>query len=414
MLAPNKYRRNIFQFIDESVKVRQQRYPSDCPFAKGICWKWFADFRWQFYDVLTSNFIEDEFQQKSNRVNLRRSPIRLPNVIYFSNMEQVNKKTKFSRKIEREETKEQYPQANHETANMTGQHGFTQGYNQMLSSVSSRVITHTSAVQPVVQSYNPVLSNGSNTSTYTNGNLGSLNSAFSAVRPHSSNTNIQTVTQSYNPVMPNNNITNINGNLGSFNSPFRPVIPHSNNTNIQTFTSNYNPLMPNGSTNTTHTNSNLGNLSSPFMPVNPGFGTVPHNTNRLTHFGVNPSSNHMGTSTMTNNNQTGLTMHNTSPLYHTRGQLPVGHTPPRLQNGGMNSNYGASLIGGASSQTNSSSPVASSGRRKQARRANALSPTSKSACKNLISLLYIQYILYTVYCIQVLTYCYTNTVIYYQ
>ena len=189
----------ILNFVDDCAKVRRQTYPSDCPLANGVHWKWFADYRWQFYDVETSNYIEDAFQNKRSKVSLRRSPIRIPNTIYFSSMQQVNKTTKFRRKIERIETKDQYPQANYETTNMNGQHGLSQGSNSISPSVSTTVITHsnlTSPISPNTRTPNPLAPTSAGTSVSRNSimqtGLGTRNSPFHPVRP--------TVNSSTNPI----------------------------------------------------------------------------------------------------------------------------------------------------------------------------------------------------------------------
>ena len=72
---------------------------------------WWSDFRWEFYDVATMMYIEDEFQKKSQFVDLSLSPLLIPNYIDFTQMVQINKNTQKSRQIQRHKMTEQYPQA---------------------------------------------------------------------------------------------------------------------------------------------------------------------------------------------------------------------------------------------------------------------------------------------------------------
>lgn len=163
----------ILESAVEVFKVRRHPYPNTCPFAKGVYWKWWTDVNWQLYDVPTSNYIEDEFQKKSRKTNLRRSPIRIPNFINFSSMEQINKRTKYSRKIQREETKDQFPVANYERTNIPGQCGtdVKHSYNPMQPSTSAIRLSN-SAIQPGVGTstsiFNPSV--GSNAMSHSNGN----------------------------------------------------------------------------------------------------------------------------------------------------------------------------------------------------------------------------------------------------
>ncbi len=344
------------------MKVRQQRYSSDCPFAKGVYWKWFSDFQWQLYDVATSNYIEDAFQQKSKSVDLRRSPIRIPNIVHFSMMEQINRRTKFSRKIQREETKEKYPQANYESTNTTGR-GFLQP-GCKLATPNSTVIKHSnnvavstsSTVQPGTQIHYPAMPSGSNNMTHTNSNLSNLNTSLNRMLPTVGHTVI----------------THTN-TIASSTSAIPPV------------TASYNPVMPNGSNYTRHTSSNFGNFNSPFNPVRSSVGLIPQNSNTVTQLGSNPPFSNMsasGPSTMANMNHTSTIVHNRS------GQLPVGHSPSSLQSSSKNSTYGASYTG-----ISSSAPVASGNstprkakqarKSKQARKANVSSPTPNATRKGL-------------------------------
>lgn len=196
-------RNYFFKFIDEIFRVRRQWYPGTCSFARGINWKWFTGYQWQPYDVETSNCIEDAFQMKSNKIDLKHSPIRIPNIVHFSTMEQVNKRTKKSRQIQRDETKDRYPRMDFETANGVAQHDVTVARhctrklpsatatrsNQssakrpdsaaaqdhkvaVPTSVGTKVIVYpsTSATQRVTQSYFPLASSASNHTVTSNGN----------------------------------------------------------------------------------------------------------------------------------------------------------------------------------------------------------------------------------------------------
>ena len=220
------------------MRVRRQPYPADCPFAQGISWKWSAYFnQMQFYDVATSNYIEEAFQQKSRTVNLRRSPLRIPNTIHFSTMEQVNRRTKYSRKVQREETKEKYPLANHETTNLSGQHG-SMVHNPVLPSLNGSVTaygSHIAAVPSSTQIHYPIMASGSNNMTHAQSNLGNPSCRFS--RPRSglststvttnSNTGIQLTS---NPAFQNmstvgtSTMTNIN--TSSLSMPKRSPLYH--------------------------------------------------------------------------------------------------------------------------------------------------------------------------------------------
>ena len=385
------------------MKVRSQQYPSDCPFAKGVYWKWFSGYQWQVYDVPTSNFIEDAFQQKSKRVHLKYSPIRIPNIIKFDTMEQVNKKTKFSRKIEREETKEQYPLANHETTNMPGQSGILPfGYNPMLpsntvirhSTLNSSPVSTTSIIQP---GYPPIPNGSGGNATYTKSNL-TNHKLFSSNRHllNPSNTvttqsvthslNTQPPTQVHNPIMPSGftSTTLTNSNFANHKptpnhhlpSPTGMVTTQSLTHSLNTQPLTHTPIIPGGSNS-----SNVGNFN-PFSPLRHSSSFTAPNINIGTRLGsnsmFNPTSNTAGGNAMINLNHTRLTVPNKS------GRLPVGHTPFSSQN----PTSGASFTP-TSHQANTNTPRASSARSRRRQRADALGPKPKSKRNYLFYLFYI-------------------------
>ena len=386
--------RQINVLTNESIKVRSKQYPSDCPFAKGVYWKWFSGYQWQVYDVPTSNFIEDAFQQNSKRVDLRYSPIRIPNIIKFDTMEQVNRKTKFSRKIEREETKEQYP---HETTNMPGQSGLLPlGFKPTLP--SSTVIRHstlnntpvstTSITQP---GYPPIPNGSGGNGTYTKSNL-TNHTLFSSNRHllNPSNTmttqsvthslNTQPSTQAHNPIMPSafTSTAPTHSNLGNHKptpnhhlpSPTGMVTTQSVTHSLNTLPLTHHPtpipgIIPGGSSTR-----NVGSFN-PFSPLRHSSSFTPPNVNISTQLGsnsmLNPTSN-TRPNAMINLNNTGLNMPNKSD------RPPVGHTPFSSQN----ATSGASFTPPTSHQANTNTPQASRVRTRRRQRADALGPTPKS------------------------------------
>lgn len=57
----------------------------------------------------TSNYIEDAYKEKNSKVDLQKSPIKIPNILDFSSYKQLNKHTKFQREVCRETTTDKYP-----------------------------------------------------------------------------------------------------------------------------------------------------------------------------------------------------------------------------------------------------------------------------------------------------------------
>ena len=222
------------------MKVRRQPYPGDCAFAQGITWKWSAHYnQMQPYDVATSNYIEDAFQKKSKTVNLRRSPLRIPNLVQFQTMEQINKTTRFARKIQREETKERYPRTNYETNNIAKQHGaFLHGHNPLptLNGPATMHSSNLAAAGSTTQIHYPAI--GSNNVTFAQRNLNNPSCRFSQPRcsvcsstvTHNSNPRMQLTS---NPAFPhiftvgtstmiNTTTSNITTRLPQYHPPTTP------------------------------------------------------------------------------------------------------------------------------------------------------------------------------------------------
>lgn len=218
------------------MKVRRQPYPSDCAFAQGITWKWSAHYnQMQPYDVTTSNYIEDAFQKKSRVVNLRRSPLRIPNIVHFSTMEQVNKKTKFARKIQREETKEQYPRTNYETNNMAKQHGGVLHGHNPLPTLNGPATMHSSnlaAAGSTTQIHYPVIV--SNNVAFAQSNLNNPSCRFSQPR---SSLSSSTVTHNSNPRM---QLTS-NPAFPHVSTVGKSTMTNTNTSNISTWLPQYHP-----------------------------------------------------------------------------------------------------------------------------------------------------------------------------
>ena len=228
------------------MKVRRQPYPSDCAFAQGITWKWSAHYnQMQPYDVTTSNYIEDAFQKKSKAVvDLRRSPLRIPNIVHFQTMEQINRKTKFARKIQREETKERYPRTNYETNNMAKQHGAILHGHNPLPTLNGPATMHSSnlaAAGSTTLIHYPAI--GSNNVTFAQRNLNNPSCRFSQPRSsvnsstvtHNSNARMQLTS---NPAFPhiftvgnstmiNTNNSNISTRLPQYHPPTTPYTRQS-------------------------------------------------------------------------------------------------------------------------------------------------------------------------------------------
>jgi hypothetical protein len=370
-------------FTGESVKVRREQYPSDCPFAKGAYWKWFTGFQWQMYDVLTSNFIEDAFKQNARRVDLRYSPIAIPNVIKFPAMVQVNKRTKFSRKIEREETKEQYPQANHETTNMPGQSGSLQpSYNHNLLA-SNTVIRHgsnapassTSTMKSTTQVHYPMRNGAHTKSTLVNHRTPSnrhIRNPTGMVTTQSVTPSLpaQPSPQAHNPMIPRGSNNTTLTNLANHKTPFNYYRPNASSMvttqsvtpslYTQPSTQAHIPIMPSASNNTTFATSR---------------GFVPPNIQLGPRFGLNStltSGPFAGPNAMMNLNHISLA--------NRSGRLPVGHTPLPSQTSNTNA---ASALTPPPHQTSTSTPRASKSKSRRKERADALSPTPKFKRKNL-------------------------------
>lgn len=89
-------------------EVRRQIYPSNSVPGQGLRWEWDNDAAWVAYDIPTSEQIEREYIANNKGIDLSRTALGIPNMLYFHHMVQVNKYTNFERPVQRL-TNQSYP-----------------------------------------------------------------------------------------------------------------------------------------------------------------------------------------------------------------------------------------------------------------------------------------------------------------
>ncbi|XP_029192469.2 probable E3 ubiquitin-protein ligase DTX2 isoform X2 [Acropora millepora] len=89
-------------------EVRRQIYPSNSVPGQGLRWEWDNDVAWVAYDIPTSEQIERKYIGNKKEIDLSRTALGIPNILYFHNMVQVNKYTYFERPVQRL-TNQSYP-----------------------------------------------------------------------------------------------------------------------------------------------------------------------------------------------------------------------------------------------------------------------------------------------------------------
>lgn len=125
-------------------KVQRNVYPSNSVPGRGIRWEWYGDVKWMAYDIPTSEVIEKQKSSGSDVLDLTNTPVAIPNVLNFSLMEQINKRTGFRRNVRRLKS-QSYP-LDTNTLNVVGASP-TRGPNVSATLNGHMVSSHTKALK---------------------------------------------------------------------------------------------------------------------------------------------------------------------------------------------------------------------------------------------------------------------------
>ena len=81
--------------------VRRTLYSKDVPLANKVSWEWMGDLDWQLFHVETATVIEDHYKKGNTELDFRRTPLRIPNTLSFTMMQQKNEIYGTIRKVRR-------------------------------------------------------------------------------------------------------------------------------------------------------------------------------------------------------------------------------------------------------------------------------------------------------------------------